>query len=400
MKYLFLILLFFNNLFTQPHKIFFKENLEYKDIDSLKISYKSNQSNEIFLKKISEEHNDMVTYYDIGETSYLRNKIPAIMITVQNNNENKLSILFNCTHHANELISTEHCYDIIYQILKNKTNYSNYLNYLKIWVVPMINTDGSYLFWNKSIMMGRKNGNNVDLNRNYPFIWNSGHPTASSGDEYHSMYRGSSMASESETKAMMNLAERERFVFSISFHSNGAKILYPYTVENVKNPSDEYPRYFAKHLAKLTKQYHAVKNLYPVDGTDQDYYYFKYDTMAFLLESSLQNPQYQKVENAMREMEMIWQEIIEQTVNGEKILLKIVDENNKNLEAEVRVDDFKYYNNEKFTSNPINGIYCKMVKERKNYQIIINHSNYETLKTEIVSNNIMIKKIVLKKKQN
>jgi hypothetical protein len=122
--------------------------------------------------------------------------------------------------------------------------------------------------------------------------------------------------------------------------------------------------------------------------------------MAFLLESNLQNPQYQKVENAMREMEMIWQEIIEQTVNGEKILLKIVDENNKNLEAEVRVDDFKYYNNEKFTSNPINGIYCKMVKERKNYQIIINHSNYETLKTEIVSNNIMIKKIVLKKKQN
>ena len=47
------------------------------------------------------------------------------------------------------------------------------------------------------------------------------------------------------------------------------------TIENVKNPSDEYPKHFANKLVKLTKNYKAVKNLYPVDGTDQDYFYFR-----------------------------------------------------------------------------------------------------------------------------
>ena len=394
MKYL--IFLLSINLYAQSFSKISDEFLEYKNLNSLKIGYKSNQSNKIFLKKISVEHGDMVTYYEIGKTHF-NNTIPAIMITAPNRNDDKLSVLFNCAHHANELISTEHCYDIIYQILKNKSLHNNYLNYLKIWVVPIVNPDGSYLFWQKSMSLGRKNGNGVDINRNYPFQWNSGQPKASSSDKQHEMYRGENMASELETQAMMNLFEKERFVFSVSFHSNGAKILYPYTIENVKNPSDEYPKHFANKLVKLTKNYKAVKNLYPVDGTDQDYFYFRYDTMAFLLESSLHNPPYKKVENVVREVEPIWQEIIEEVINGEKIMLKIMDENNKNLEAVVRIDDFQYYNGERFTSNPINGIYCKMVKESKKYQVTVSHPNYETLKVEVQSNNTVVNKIIMRK---
>lgn len=394
-----LLIFFFtiSSLFSQPYNKIQKDEITYRNLESLKKGYKSNQTNEILLKSLSMKHDDFVTYQDIGQTINGRN-IPAVMITAPNRNEDKLSILFNCAHHANELISTEHCYDIIYQILKRKTEYSNYLNYLKIWVVPLVNPDGSDLFWNKSMSLGRKNGNQVDLNRNYPFQWHSGYPKASSGNREDEMYRGASPASEMETKAMIDLAERERFVFSVSFHSNGAKVLYPYTIENIKNPSDGYPKRLANQLVKLTKDYKAVKNLYPVDGTDQDYFYFRYDTMAFLLESSLHNPPYKKVENVMREVEPIWQEIIEKVINGEKIMLKIMDENNKNLEAQVRIDDFKYYNGERFTSNPINGIYCKMVKDSKKYQVTVSHSNYETLKVEIQSNNTIINKIILKKK--
>ena len=395
MKYLIVYLLSLS-LYAQPFSKIVNENLKYRNLDSLKQSYKSNQSNEIFLKKISLEHGDMVSYHEIGKTHF-NNVIPAIMITAPNRNDDKLSVLFNCAHHANELISTEHCYDIIYQILKNKSLHNNYLNYLKIWVVPIVNPDGSQLFWQKSMSLGRKNGNGVDINRNYPFQWHSGHPKASSSDKNHEMYRGESPASELETQAIINLFENERFVFSVSFHSNGAKILYPYTIENIKNPSDEYPKYFANKLVKLTNNYKAVKNLYPVDGTDQDYFYFRYDTMAFLLESSLHNPPYEKVEGVIREVEPVWQEIIEEIINGEKILLKIMDENNKNLEAVIRVEDFNYYNGERFTSNPINGIYCKMIKERKKYRITISKDGYETLKTEVISDNLITNKIILRK---
>lgn len=394
------ILIFFFisfNLLGQSFSKTQKEQLEYKNIDSLKQSYKSNRSNEIFLKALSLEHGEMVTYQNIGKTS-MNNNIPAIMITMPNKDENKLSILFNCAHHANELISIEHCYDIIYQIIKNKTLHNNYLNYIKIWVVPIVNPDGSYLFWNRSVYMGRKNGRGVDINRNYPFQWNSGHPTASSGNRDHEMYRGENIASEMETQAMMKLAESERFIFSISFHSNAMKILYPYTVEKIKNPSDEYPLYFGTQLVKLTKRYKLVKNLYPVDGTDQDYLYFRYGTIAFLLESGLHNPSYKLVDETVDEVNPIWQRIMEEIANGEKIFLKITDEKNKPLEAEVKVNDFIYHNREIFTSNPKNGIYCKMVKERKNYSLTISHPLYETIDTMITSDNLIINKIIMKKK--
>lgn len=397
MKYFIIACLICFGTLAQPYEKFSKENTKYENLESLKQSYKSNLSNEIFLKKLGETEKDMVTYHELGRT-HMGKVIPALMITMPNKNEDKLSILFNCAHHANELISTEHCYDIIYQLVKNKIDHSNYLNYVKIWVVPMVNPDGSELFWRKFMGLGRKNGRNVDLNRNYPFQWHSGHPKASSSSQDHEMYRGESMASENETQAMMRLAESERFVFSVSYHSKGAKILYPYTIENIKNPSDDYPKWFSNQLIKNMKGYQAIKNLYPVDGTDQDYYYFRYGTMAFLLESRLDNPQYRLVDEIMMETESLWQEIIEQTVNGEKILLKITDENKKPLEAEVKINNFKYYNGERFTSNPKNGIYCRMVNERKNYFLTISHDDYETMNIEILSSNIETKKIIMKKK--
>jgi hypothetical protein len=409
--YLLSALLYIHAEQNTPFKYITTENIEYKNIESVNLSYKSNIANEIFLKRIADEYSEFVSFHKLGKT-HLNNNIIAINITNKKSNKNKFNILFNCAHHANELISTEHCYDIIYDIITNNNEYTEILNHTDIWIVPIVNPDGSYLFWNKSVEMGRKNGrfynekeeNNiyhgVDLNRNYSFKWNSGHPTASSSNRYHQFYRGEKPFSEPESQAMSILAEQMRFLFSISFHSNASRILYPYTIENVKNTSPDYPKHFSHRLAKISKTYKATKNLYPVDGTDQDYYYFKYGTIALLIESSHHNPNYNLVKTITKHIRPVWQEMLNECLYGEKIFLKIKDENNNNVEANIEITEFKYYNGEKFTSSPLTGLYQKMVLEKKEYNIIITHPHFETKKIKIQSSNDLDPQIITLNKLN
>jgi hypothetical protein len=346
---------------------------DYYSLGSIKNNYKTFLSNEFFLKKIYEE-NIFVTYYSIGKT-HKGLEIPAIKITSPDDKD-KIPILFNCAHHANELISTEHCYDIIYQILSDKN--LNYLDYVSIWVVPIVNPDGSYNFWNK-IDPGRKNGRGVDLNRNYPFMWGIG--KGSSSNKQNETYRGTDPLSENESSSLSQLFEEQRFLFSVSYHSNGQKLLIPYTINNVKNPSEDYPNFFGQKVAKKIN-YKPVKNLYPVNGTDQDYFYFKYGTIAFLLESEKHNPPYSEVEGIVRRSEGLWRDIINEAIFGNKIFLKIVDEKNNPISAKVEIDEIKFYNGEEYFSSPITGLFYRMMLNN-NYTVNISAPNYISQKFNI-----------------
>jgi hypothetical protein len=367
----------------------------YKDLKNLISEYKSYQLNQKLLKSLEKNFPALVTYRELGKTT-MGFPIPAIRITTPNNNRNKVSILFNGGIHASELIGTEHCYDIIYQILTKPDDYKVALNNINIWIVPIINPDGSFLFWYKDNRMGRKNGylhdshseldpnRGIDLNRNFPFKWNSGHPKASSANPSHSFFRGDEEGSEPETKAMMELAESERFLFSISFHSFATKLLFPYTIEGITNPDPDYPKELARKLAPLAKSYHpvkerfeAVKNIYPVDGTDQDFYYFKYGTNALLAESSHKNIDYSNVGTIMEGFRPVWQGILKECLNGYKIGLRILDREGDPIEAEIVSNEFKFYHQEKYTSDPETGLFYKMVAKEKEYKLKIVHPLYQ-----------------------
>lgn len=359
--------------------IYSQDIQNYDSLDSIKKGYKTYLSNEFFLKKISDENN-FITYDSIGRT-HKGLEIPSIQITSPNKKD-KIPILFNCAHHADELISTEHCYDIIYQIL-NDINL-NYLDYVSIWIIPIVNPDGSYNFWNK-IDPGRKNGRGVDLNRNYPFKWGVG--KGSSDNKQNEMYRGTSPLSENESFSLSKLFEEQRFLFSVSYHSNGQKLLIPYTVNNVKNPSEDYPTLFGQKVAKKIN-YKPVKNLYPVNGTDQDYFYFKYGTVAFLLESEKNNPPYEEVKGIVERSEGLWRDIINEAIFGNKILLKIVNENNDPMCAKIEIDEIKFYNGEEYFSSQKTGLFYRMML-KNNYTINISAKNYisQKLNIETTKNN-------------
>ncbi|MCB1159941.1 MAG: peptidase M14, partial [Leptospiraceae bacterium] len=363
-----------------------------ESLDDLTKSYKDLNLNYIFLKQLSEKYPELVTFHIIGKTR-LGNPIPAISIE-EKNSVDKVSVLINGAHHSNELISTEHCYDIIYSILSHPSKYKKYLTHFRLWFVPIVNPDGSYFFWHKSLMMGRKNGylppetsadslyRGVDLNRNYPFQWNTGQSKASSGQENSVFFRGKTPGSEPETKTMMWLSEQERFLFSLSFHSFATCILYPYSIEEIKNPEPDYVKNLAERMAdaaismRQKKRFIARKNIYPVDGTDQDYFYFQYGTNALLVESSHHNPPYRLARKVMEGFREVWEMVFNEYIHGIKIILKITDEDGKPLSAIVKIKEIQTFEGESHTSHPKTGLFTKMVLEEKSYNLSIKHPGY------------------------
>ncbi len=370
---------------------------KFKDLEDLHSGYKDQRLNKMYLKALADKFPDKVTYFELGKTR-LGRVIPAIRITSPKKSEYKIPILFTGAHHANELISTEHCYDIIYHLLDDYEKYEPYLENISVWIVPMVNPDGSYFFWNHSIDMGRKNGylpqemrendrsRGVDLNRNYPFEWNSGHKTASSGNSNHAFYRGPTAASEPETQAMMSLANKERFLFAMSFHSYAVAILFPYTIENVSNPEPDYVKDLGSRITKfaksvrLGKEFVLRKNLYPVDGTDQDYYYHEFGTNAFIAESSHQNVDYKIVRAILKGFKGVWENLLYEFFHGNKIILRIEDEAGNPISAKVETEEIVLHEEENFTSNPANGIFVKMLLEEKEYNFTISKDGFEPQK--------------------
>lgn len=365
----------------------------FAELSDLKTGYKDHKLNEIYLRSLARAFPEEVTYFEIGRTR-LGRPIPAIRITSNNGDESKPSVLFNGAHHSNELIGTEHCYDIIFHLLNEKNHYKKYLDRMNIWFIPIVNPDGSWLFWYKSFAMGRKNGylapshketdirRGVDINRNYPFKWNSGHPTASSGDINHPFYRGPSPASEPETKAMMEIAESERFLLSMSFHSFAGKILFPYSIEDTVNPIPDYQGGLAKRLVSAARSYsgrnyQAVKNLYPVDGTDQDYFFNKHGTVALLTESTHRNIEFANVEKVLSGFRPAWKKFLEEYFTANKLILRITDREKEPVEAQITIDELEFYEGEELRNNPENGYFHRLMPDDREYTVRIKNVNFQ-----------------------
>jgi hypothetical protein len=88
------------------------------------------------------------------------------------------------------------------------------------WVMPMVNPDGSHAF-------GRLNAKGVNINRNYPVIWDGeGHDAVMNN-------RGPAPASEVETQINIEWFNLTRPDYAASIHCCGNLWLYPYGQEGI-----------------------------------------------------------------------------------------------------------------------------------------------------------------------
>ncbi len=343
--------------------------------------------------KVCSGHVKHVRIETIGQ-SYLGHKIRAVVLSNADSPANVPKVLFNGAHHGMELLATDMAFDILEQLCEAEVpelrkQYEQMLSSSEVWVIPLVNYDGNDLFFHVSDHLGRKNGRfvfthekrpksfprkpglknspsayyryhpndialgaGVDINRNYPLQWGATGEKASSENPRHYWYRGTAPASEPEIQAMMNLFHTEQFASSISFHTVSTRILSPYSIDALQNPPHEEDNAWQLALRMASaagvqangKPYEVVKNLYSVDGTDQDWFRMISGTYAYLIEGSLHNPVGDKRRSALEKNRPAWVTFLDAARRSTTVSVR--DSAGNPLMAEVHYSDEPYLNGE------------------------------------------------------
>lgn len=150
--------------------------------------------------------------------------------------EEEPEVLFTGLHHAREPITLEICLDLLNYLTDyygSQPQVTELVDERETWVIPIVNPDGyEYAqnidpYWRKN---RRNNGNGtwgVDINRNYGYKW--GWDDIGSGSRSDDpTYRGTAPFSEPETRAVRDLCEAHDFAITVSHHSYGDYVLYPW----------------------------------------------------------------------------------------------------------------------------------------------------------------------------
>ncbi|MFL5785614.1 MAG: M14 family metallopeptidase, partial [Bacteriovoracaceae bacterium] len=266
-------------------KFSFPQNLAMSPDDL----YFNPQEIEDFLRNVHAQYPDITEIKSIGKSLEGRD-IWAIKISDNvRADEIEPSILVNGMHHAREVMTPEITTDMISYLTSNYgklPEVTKWVNDNEIWVVPMFNVDGNNKMWTEDSMW-RKNtrdGFGVDLNRNYPYGWNT--CNGSSSNTGAQDYRGTAPASEPETQAMMKLVESIKPVFNISYHSYSEIVIYPYGCRPNRTPAEEAVEAVGTEIAKLIdyKPGTAWELLYNADGGDIDWMYTAHQVIPFVIE--------------------------------------------------------------------------------------------------------------------
>ncbi len=238
--------------------------------------------------------------------------LPILAMKISDNpqiREDEPRILYNGVHHACEIIGVEICLAMLWDLATKYNSDSfvtNAVNENEIWIVPMVNPDGHYItrsgidtLWRKNCRDNNlngiwDNGDGVDLNRNYDFLWELG----GSPDPSHREYRGPYPFSENEDVALATLAQRERFVFDICFHShrdwaNGEAVYYPWRWGNATAPDFNFIKTIAESIAlRIPSEIGAGYTYSPIfgrateGGLTRNWLYHAIGTFAYTIEVS------------------------------------------------------------------------------------------------------------------
>jgi len=192
----------------------------------------------------------LVQRFQIGTTTRKQQPIYAVKVSRGVRKEDaRPAILINGCHHSNEILGAEICVAALHELAEQygkDPDVTRWVDMFQIYFVPVLNVDGHDVVtsgqdprWRKNTRDTDSNGvlnfpDGVDINRNYDFNWAQG----GSGEATSGRYRGAFPFSESEPRALASLAQQKRFVLSLTYHSQGEVIYYPWTWAGRKAPDD------------------------------------------------------------------------------------------------------------------------------------------------------------------
>lgn len=211
-------------------------------------------------------------------------------------------VLFVALHHAREHLTVEVALSLLHLFAESPDlSVRNLVETRQIYIVPMLNPDGgefdiasgSYVFWRKNRQPNAGTSEmGTDLNRNYSYRW--GCCGGSSGNPASETFRGAGPFSSPETDAIRQFVESKRNIrTSISYHSYGDLILYPYGYTFTDLPADMTPvdhnafTAMAGQMAATTGYTpQQASDLYITDGDYVDWMYGARHIYAFTFELS------------------------------------------------------------------------------------------------------------------
>jgi PKD repeat protein len=215
---------------------------------------------ENIMSQFVTDHPDIAQLITIGTLSSGR-KLLAIKITDNPSiQENEPEFLYTSSIHGDETTGYILMLHLIDYLLTNygvNDQVTNLVNNIEIYINPLANPDGTYHGGNNSVNGAtRNNGNNVNLNRNYPDPEDGQHPDGE--------------AWQPETVAFMNFAQQHHFTMSANFHGGAEVLNYPWDTWWRRSADDSWWQYVCKEYADTVFLHSAMAYLPPNDPYFQD----------------------------------------------------------------------------------------------------------------------------------
>ena len=244
------------DLVVDPNAVFNPTNvlMDEKYGFPVRLGYRTVTEYYAEMNYLAQAYPELVTLHVVGEsigsagnwTGNVRANeiwapIPIIAMEICNKpgeNDGRPESMHLAGNHAREWPSNELAMDMVWNLLteygKNK-QITDLLDTTKVWVMPVTNPDGMH--WDQTHSPGTFRRNRrpaaalnqygVDINRNYAYDWGSNQ--GSSGTPGGDTYRGAAQFSEPETAAIRDVFMRNQIITSISGHTWGDMILYPWS---------------------------------------------------------------------------------------------------------------------------------------------------------------------------
>jgi hypothetical protein len=291
--------------------------------------------------------------------------------------EDEPAVFFVAQHHAREVMTPEIALDIATRLLSGYGTdpaITAWVDTREIFVLPSHNPDGTFHVFDRDKTWRKNRRNNgdgtfgVDLNRNYPFHWNG--CGGSSGDTGSDGFRGPGPASEPETAGITALAQAQRPVISLSYHTYGEQVLIPYGCPGVhaaeravfrRLSSDVAARLVSDNGEHWYQPGAPWEILYGEDGETNAWFYGENGTYALEIEANASSQGFLPSYNVWRDSTVTrsrpgWEYVLDR-LDGPGVSGHVTDAcTGAPLAASIALDEVTFTNGEApRTSEPLYG---------------------------------------------
>ncbi len=251
--------------------------------------YPTYDAYEEIMYQFQSDYPGLCDVFSIGTTVEGRKLLVAKISDNVNTTDVEPRFLYTSTMHGDETggyITMLHLIDYLLSGYGTDDKITELINNTEIWINPLANPDGTYALGNNSVWGAKRyNGNNIDLNRNYPDPEDGPHPD---GNEW-----------QPETEAFMALADSVQFTMSVNIHSGSEVCNYPWDTWSKLTADDDWWQFVCREYADTAQFYSPAGYMtqlnngitngyawYSISGGRQDYMNYFAGCREFTLEIS------------------------------------------------------------------------------------------------------------------